>query len=77
MRGAHHGIQQKDATYDPTLSFEAGWRPEGAVCVAHPRIRENITLDQFKAVHPRFATMPACDQASARAAGALLFNRSR
>ena len=28
----------------PGLEFEAAWDPDGAVCVAHPRIRANITL---------------------------------
>ena len=72
-----HGIQKPDTQGDPAFSFEAGWKPEGAVCVAHTRIPENITLDKLKASCPRLATMPTCDEALARAAGALLFNRSR
>ena len=72
-----HGIQKTDATSNPTLTFEAGWRPDGAICVAHTRIPENITLDRLKALCPRLAIVPSCDETSARAAGALLFNRSR
>jgi ADYC domain-containing protein len=72
-----HGIQKTDASSSPTLSFEAGWTPEGAVCVAHTRVPENITLDKLKTSCPRLAIIPACDETSARAAGALLFNRSR
>ena len=72
-----HGIQKTDAMSNPTLSFEAGWRPAGAICVAHTRIPENITLDKLKASCPRLAIVPTCDETSARAAGALLFNRSR
>src|SRR5262249_19063581 len=34
---------QKD-TYDPALVFEAGWGPDGAVCVHHPRVAEKVTL---------------------------------
>jgi ADYC domain len=71
------GIQTKDAADDPTLSFEAGWTAEGAVCIAHTRIPENITIDRLKAAYPRFTTVQTCDVAAARAAGALLFNRSR
>ena len=73
----HHDIQKSDTVNNPAFSFEAGWSPEGAVCAARTRIPENITLDRLKAYCPRLAVMPACDEASARAAGALLFNRSR
>jgi hypothetical protein len=71
------GIQKPDTQNDQAFSFEAGWKPDGAVCVAHTRIPENITLDKLKASCPRLATTPTCDEASARATGALLFNRSR
>lgn len=71
------GIQKDDVNTNPMLTFEAGWSPHGAVCVAHTRMPENITLDRLKAVCPRLATVPTCDEASAEGAGALLFNRSR
>jgi ADYC domain len=71
------GIQKSDTQNDPAFSFEAGWKPEGAACVAHTRIPENITLDELKASCPRLAAMPTCDESSARTTGALLFNRSR
>jgi hypothetical protein len=71
------GIQKSDTQNDPAFSFEAGWKPDGAVCVAHTRIPENIALDKLKASCPRLAIMPTCDEASARASGALLLNRSR
>lgn len=71
------GIQTSDSGDDPAYSFEAGWSADGAVCVAHTRIPENITLDKLKDYCPRLAAAPACDHRSARAAGALLFNRSR
>jgi hypothetical protein len=71
------GIQKSDTRGDPTFSFEAGWNPSGAVCVAHTRIPENITLDALKATCPHLTTMPSCTEASARSGGALLFNRSR
>jgi hypothetical protein len=72
-----HGIQKLSTETDRAFSFEAGWKPEGAVCVAHARIQENITLGKLKTLCPRLAAVPSCDEASARAAGALLFNRSR
>jgi ADYC domain len=71
------GIQESDSGPDQAFSFEAGWNANGAVCVAHTRIPENITLDRLKAACPRLAAAPACDETSARAAGAMLFNRSR
>jgi hypothetical protein len=71
------GIQTSDSADDATYSFEAGWGPDGAVCVARTRIPETVTLASLKHYCPRLAAAPACDQQSARAAGALLFNRSR
>jgi hypothetical protein len=70
-------IQKSDTAADPAFSFEAGWNSEGAVCVARTRIPENIALTRLKAICPRLAIVAICDEASARAAGALLFNRSR
>jgi hypothetical protein len=72
-----HRIQTSDTLNDPAFSFEAGWSPEGAVCVRRTRIPENLTLDKLKDICPRLATPQTCDEASARAMGALLFNRSR
>ena len=71
------GIQKSDTQNDPAFSFEAGWKPDGAACVAHTRIPENMTLDKLKGSCPRLATMPTCDVAIARTSGALLLNRSR
>jgi ADYC domain-containing protein len=71
------GIQTPDTGDDPAYSFEAGWGADGAVCVARTRIPENIILETLKISCPRLAAMPVCDEGSARAAGALLFNRSR
>ena len=69
------GLQTSDG--GAALTFEAGWTPGGAACVAHSRIPANITLDRLKTYCPRLAALPTCDEASARAAGALLFNRSK
>lgn len=70
------GIQRSESKKDPTFSFEAGWGPDGAVCVAHTRIPENITLNKLKEYCPRLNAVANCNVGSARAAGALLFNRS-
>ncbi len=65
---------------DPDLAFEAGWSAEGAVCVAHTRVPENgLVADVVRDV-PRLAPHAGplnCTEAAARAAGAILFNRSR
>lgn len=71
------GIQQPEVR--DALPFEAGWTPDGAVCVAHPRVPENGDLDAIVAEQPRLAgrTGPvACTETAAREAGAILFNRS-
>jgi hypothetical protein len=64
--------------FDPRMTFEAGWTPDGAVCVNHPRVKENISLAQIEARWPRLVgkTGAACTEAAARSMGALLFNRS-
>ncbi|MBV9835272.1 MAG: hypothetical protein JO055_12740 [Alphaproteobacteria bacterium] len=71
------GIQNSDA--DPVLVFEAGWGPDGAVCVHHPRVKENVTLEQLEARYPqlRGRTGAICTEEFARAHGALVFNHSR
>jgi hypothetical protein len=71
------GVQTPDLR--PDQAFEAGWTPDGAVCVAHPRIAENITPSELERGCPRLAGRigaAACDEATARAAGARLFVRS-
>jgi ADYC domain-containing protein len=72
-----YGVQTLDGGGDPAFLFEAGWNADGAVCAAHSRIPENITLEKLKAYCPRLETIPSCDENSARAARALIFNRSR
>jgi hypothetical protein len=70
------GVQSPDA---PSLVFEAGWTPHGAVCVNHARIREIFDLQRLQASCPRLAEAPvgaACTEAVARERGAILFNRS-
>ena len=59
-------------------AFEAGWTPEGAVCVHHARVKENVTLAQLEARFPRLEgrTGAICTEEFARSLGAILFNRS-
>lgn len=72
-----HGVQQPDNS--PSDTFEAGWSPEGAVCVHHVRVEENTTLSELAALYPalRGRTGDVCTEEFARAHGALVFNRSK
>ena len=61
------------------LRFEAGWGKDGAVCVARPRIPENVTLEGLERRCPaRLAGRvgPACTEEKAREGGALILNKS-
>lgn len=72
-----HGVQQPGGGGD--FRFEAGWSPTGAVCVNHPRVPDNLTLEALAASCPRLKDVlgERCDEASAAANGAVVFNRSR
>lgn len=70
---------QKPETADP-MPFEAAWGRDGAICVAHTRIAENVTLDELA---QRYSTLrhhlgpEACtEEAMRRHPDVLLFNRS-
>jgi hypothetical protein len=71
------GIQKPDN--DPADMFEAGWTANGAVCVRHARVKENISLPYLVEVCPRLKERVGemCTEAKARELGAQLFNRSR
>ena len=71
------GIQTPDMAADQ--AFEAGWTAEGAVCVHHVRVKENVTLAELEARFPRLRgrTGAICTEAFARQHGAIVFNRSR
>lgn len=71
------GIQTRGAADDASYVFEAGWTGQGAVCVAHTRWTDLLTLDALKARCPRLAAAPVCDEAQARQLGARMFNTSR
>lgn len=59
--------------------FEAAWGADGAICVRHVRIRENVSLEELEQRYPRLQgrTGAACTEEFGRAHGVLLFNRSR
>jgi hypothetical protein len=75
------GIQRPDT--DPKardLRFEAGWDPHGAVCVAHTRVPQNVTLAQLAEQCPALAGSIGehdCTPEIARRSRAIVFNRSR
>ena len=71
------GIQTPDTVGGDR--FEAGFGPDGAVCVAHPRVREIGSLDDIVAAAPHLADRigpHACTEEIARRSGALVFVRS-
>jgi len=63
---------------DPAYEFEAGFGPDGAVCVRHVRVKENATLAGVEESSPRLKGRvgETCDEPLARQAGALVFVRS-
>jgi hypothetical protein len=73
----HIGVQKADM--DSAQDFEAGWSPEGAICVRHVRVKQNTSLEQLEALYPRLKgrTGAACTEGFARTNGAVIFNRSR
>ncbi|WP_428310746.1 ADYC domain-containing protein [Hydrocarboniphaga sp.] len=73
----HIGIQSSESQADPQFGFEAGWSPTGAVCVAHTRWRDVMTTENLLKTYPQFAKTPRCDDKTATALGALVFNRSK
>jgi hypothetical protein len=72
------GVQASEAM--PGMAFEAAWGASGAVCVARPRIAQNITLQELGLRYPRLAGRLGPETCSEPAMQgqpkALLFNRS-
>ncbi|WP_262298450.1 ADYC domain-containing protein [Microvirga sesbaniae] len=72
------GIQHPD--HAPGMAFEAAWGPDGAVCVAHPRIADNVSLEELTRRYPGLQGRvgpQACSEPRMRAdPRALLFNES-
>jgi hypothetical protein len=78
------GIQERTNTTDnDTLPFEAAWNAEGALCVAHTRVPEHMTIARLGRSCPRLrghlgaSTCTESDALAGRLGDALLFNRSR
>lgn len=69
------GVQQSDPTATD-LVFEAGWGPEGAVCVSRPRYEE-IASDGELVTPSCWDALPTCDDVTvAYSMGAKIVNRS-
>jgi hypothetical protein len=72
------GIQGPE-TRDP-MPFEAAWGKDGAVCVAHPRIAQNVALEELARRYPKLRNRlgpAACtEEAMRHDPEVLLFNRS-
>jgi hypothetical protein len=47
------GIWAADEAADPSLRFKAAWDANGAICVAHTRVPENVTLERLAEECPR------------------------
>lgn len=64
---------------DPSLTFEAGWNAEGAVCVHHLRTKGAMSMAELVQRYPKLKgrTGAACTQEFARSKGAVLFSRSK
>ncbi|WP_154662590.1 ADYC domain-containing protein [Solimonas flava] len=70
-------VQVRGLGDDPSFSFEAGWSPDGAVCLRHTRWTDLLSRERLLAQCPRLARIAFCDEPVARALGARLFNTSR
>jgi hypothetical protein len=77
------GINAPDPNPSATgVRFEAAWGTTGAVCVAHTRVPENITLQELSHKCPRLRGRlgdSACTEAGSRRWGnqVLMYDRSR
>lgn len=73
-----YGVQKP--AYDPSMSFEAAWGTGGALCVAHPRVKENISLDEIASRYPqlnnRLGAKACTEEGMRKNQQVLLFNRS-
>jgi hypothetical protein len=64
----------------PGMRFEAAWGPEGAVCVSHPRIADNVSLEELAERYPhlrgRLGPQVCYEDAMRMDPRAILFNQS-
>ncbi|HZR34813.1 MAG TPA: ADYC domain-containing protein [Nevskia sp.] len=74
----HIGVQKdEDRDNDQEFPLEAGWSPQGAVCLARTRWSDIATREEVLKECPRLAQEQSCTEDRAAALGALTFNRSR
>jgi hypothetical protein len=66
------GVQRDEVA--PGITFEAAFGPDGATCVAHPRLPEDASLERLIALCPRLAAASG-EKCTEQAAG-LIFIRS-
>jgi hypothetical protein len=71
------GVQTRGLAHDASFAFEAGWTARGAVCVSHTRWPDLLSKQQLLSQCPQLAQIAVCDETTARALGARLFNTSR
>jgi hypothetical protein len=71
------GIQEPS---ENPMPFEAAWGADGALCVAHPRVIQNITLDdlamRYPALNGRLGPGNCTHETMREDPRALIFNRS-
>jgi hypothetical protein len=66
-------IQTHESLTDPRFTFEAGWGPRGAVCVAATRWPDLLPLEALLKSTPRLGG--PCTEEKAKRRGALIFTR--
>jgi hypothetical protein len=70
------GIQSPSTTPEQGFVFEAGWGPDGAVCVSHPRYRD-VGADGRTRPPSCWSALPRCHSfAEAHERGAVIANAS-
>jgi hypothetical protein len=74
---ANRGQAESFDARESTFGFEAAWGQDGAICVARPRIPDEISLTLLAATCPRLRGHLGASQCSPNARGALLLNNSR
>lgn len=65
------GVQT--SAHDPASTFEAGWGPDGAVCVARTRWPDLLSIEDLHKANPQLAG--ECTPETAKARGALIYTR--
>ncbi len=73
----HIGVRGPQFAQNQEYVFEAGWSPQGAVCVAHTRWSDLATAEDIGQSCTRSVPIDGCTETSAAAQGALVFNGSR